>query len=273
MQKIAAQKFEQCAFTLIELLVVIAIIAMVAAILFPVFASSREKARQTTCLSNMKQLGSAIQLYIQDYDESYPMNRLPDISHPLMSCQVIPGGFPDAGLEKSTINWKRQIYSYVKNRDIFRCPSNAYFDYQDTMTHVRGDETNLWHPLSEKFPISYAINGAFFHEAVPTCWYGESLARERHMAEIDSPASLILLLESRFPYSDMGSWTITYGTPDEVPNKGPFQSHQGFCNWMFADGHAKALKVARTCSEKLWTDKFTDKMNGCSRVSDISSEE
>jgi prepilin-type N-terminal cleavage/methylation domain-containing protein/prepilin-type processing-associated H-X9-DG protein len=63
---------KQCGFTLIELLVVIAIIAILAAILFPVFAQAREKARQTSCVSNMKQLGTAMMMYVQDYDDTYP---------------------------------------------------------------------------------------------------------------------------------------------------------------------------------------------------------
>ena len=65
---------EASGFTLIELLVVIAIIAILAAILFPVFAQAREAARKTTCLSNMKQIGPAMMMYIQDYDETYPQS-------------------------------------------------------------------------------------------------------------------------------------------------------------------------------------------------------
>jgi prepilin-type N-terminal cleavage/methylation domain-containing protein len=68
-------KQERPGFTLIELLVVIAIIAILAAILFPVFAQARESARQATCLSNMKQIGTASMMYVQDYDETYPDQR------------------------------------------------------------------------------------------------------------------------------------------------------------------------------------------------------
>ena len=68
-------------FTLIELLVVIAIIAILAAILFPVFAQAREKARQTSCTSNLKQQGTAMMMYAQDYDESYPSNWYPQNGH------------------------------------------------------------------------------------------------------------------------------------------------------------------------------------------------
>jgi prepilin-type N-terminal cleavage/methylation domain-containing protein/prepilin-type processing-associated H-X9-DG protein len=84
-------------FTLIELLVVIAIIAILAAILFPVFAQAREKARQITCVSNEKQMGLAILQYIQDYDEAYPM------------LQYIPNATTGA------IDWTDAIYPYVKN--------------------------------------------------------------------------------------------------------------------------------------------------------------
>ncbi len=93
------------AFTLIELLVVIAIIAILAAILFPVFAQAREKARQTSCLSNQKQLGLGTMMYVQDYDETYPMTA--NYGEPAATRTI----------------WSDMVAPYLKNRDIFKCPS------------------------------------------------------------------------------------------------------------------------------------------------------
>jgi len=94
-------------FTLIELLVVIAIIAILAAILFPVFARAREKARQTSCLSNLKQIGLAELMYEQDYDERGPMNH--------MAAQS--GG--------RWVEWWTVLQPYIKNWQVFSCPSNT----------------------------------------------------------------------------------------------------------------------------------------------------
>ena len=96
-------------FTLIELLVVIAIIAILAAILFPVFAQARAKARQTACLSNTKQMGTAINMYIQDYDEMIPPRAIRDVT---------------TGNTVEGLSWRRLIYPYVKSADVFTCPSN-----------------------------------------------------------------------------------------------------------------------------------------------------
>ncbi|MBC8142297.1 MAG: prepilin-type N-terminal cleavage/methylation domain-containing protein, partial [Armatimonadetes bacterium] len=93
------------AFTLIELLVVIAIIAILAAILFPVFAQARDKARQTACLSNQKQIGLAITQYIQDFDETYPT-------------------------DWNGVSYRNHLQTYMKSRDIWRCPSNPVNAYQ-----------------------------------------------------------------------------------------------------------------------------------------------
>src|SRR5947199_3363258 len=89
-------------FTLIELLVVIAIIAILAAILFPVFAQAREKARQTSCLSNQKQLGTAMSMYLQDYDERFPNWRT-----------IVPVT-PDNHTGK--ITWVENMPPYSKNK-------------------------------------------------------------------------------------------------------------------------------------------------------------
>ncbi len=94
-------------FTLIELLVVIAIIAILAAILFPVFARAREKARQASCSSNLKQIGLGMAMYLSDYDEMYPNRNMVWLDG--------SGGLTDWGI----------LEPYIKNNQIWRCPSDA----------------------------------------------------------------------------------------------------------------------------------------------------
>ena len=120
-------------FTLIELLVVIAIIAILAAILFPVFAKVREKARQTSCLSNEKQLGLAFIQYAQDYDETFPVDT--------------NGGFNNG--------WAGEIYPYAKSTGVFACPDDP----------TRPSEAGV-------YPLSYAMNTNLM-EAAPTNTFTE----------------------------------------------------------------------------------------------------
>jgi prepilin-type N-terminal cleavage/methylation domain-containing protein/prepilin-type processing-associated H-X9-DG protein len=117
------------AFTLIELLVVIAIIAILAAILFPVFAKAREKARQTSCLSNMKQIGLATMQYVQDYDETYPGG----------------GGMGTNGAWNPA--WWDEIYAYVKSVQVYTCPSES-------------GAPNAGNTEGLNFPVTYGCNSA-----------------------------------------------------------------------------------------------------------------
>jgi prepilin-type N-terminal cleavage/methylation domain-containing protein len=107
-------------FTLIELLVVIAIIAILAAILFPVFAQARAKARQTTALSNMKQIGHAVLMYVQDYDETYPM-----------TMESIGGGIPITIGHWAVQNYQGALEPYIKNGRAIRNKQNVWFDPSD----------------------------------------------------------------------------------------------------------------------------------------------
>jgi prepilin-type N-terminal cleavage/methylation domain-containing protein len=210
-------------FTLIELLVVIAIIAILAAILFPVFAQAREKARAISCLNNMKQMGLGMKAYLNDWDDAYPMNRYPDATH---TDTKNPGG-----LNESKISWKKSMLSYVKSLDSFKCPSNPYADVMD---------------YSGNFPISYAYNGGRFWEYTKSGGgYGP-----RFEEDIKEPTTTILILETlSYCCPDIGPWILTGGEG----LKDWFNVHNKGHNWIFADTHAKWMKMVQTMTPKeMW---------------------
>ncbi|HLJ53561.1 MAG TPA: DUF1559 domain-containing protein [Chthonomonadaceae bacterium] len=118
-------------FTLIELLVVIAIIAILAAILFPVFAKARESARRTVCVSNVKQIGTAWLMYVQDYDELFPPSNSPANSQ-WGNSTTFTGKYPCKPCRPhlktdDTVTYDPTVYAlpYVKNIDLFKCPSDV----------------------------------------------------------------------------------------------------------------------------------------------------
>src|SRR5579872_7213947 len=129
------------AFTLIELLVVIAIIALLAAILFPVFAQARESARKISCLSNQKQLDLAFQLYVQDYDDTLPNTTDGDAGAGRLGGWLYFRQYPANGVSKAFDVTQGSLYPYVKNAQVFICSS-------DSQGHTSGD--------------SYAANSCVF---------------------------------------------------------------------------------------------------------------
>ncbi len=141
----------QSAFTLIELLVVIAIIAILAAILFPVFAQAREKARQTQCTSNMKQIATGVLMYAQDFDERMPMSAYFG---------------RDASNQVALITVYDAIAPYLKNTDIFLCPSyRPGIDWQARLAKVL-DEPGA--PFLHQ--VGWALYQALFRDEVNRLW-------------------------------------------------------------------------------------------------------
>lgn len=238
------------AFTLIELLTTIAVILLIAALLFPVVSQARESGRKTNCLAHARQLGMAIQLYLGDYDDTFPMNRFPDAQH--------PPSHEWGALHGSSWNWKRALLPYLQSVKIFECPSNSYLwsaDFMENYGGEGGDESNWAWTL--KLPISYAYNGSFFHESIPIRDFGETRQRPRYLTEIPEPSWLILLTETRVNYPDLGGWSLTQELvlrTGVVAGHGLLNSHQRGVNWMFCDGSAKWLKVGATCvPRQRWT--------------------
>lgn len=265
------RRLQYRAFSLVELLFVVAILSLLAALVFPVFERAREQARSAVCFSNMRQIATGVSLYIQDYDETYPMNRMPDDAHPIAGCKLAGGStYPIGSLEESSLNWRRVVQPYIKSRQAMVCPSNPGVGHVPPNHVPPGDQTNRYYPPSEYLPLSYAYNGNFFHEAIPPCLYGEKLERPRSLPEIGNSSSLIFLVESRLYYPDMGTWFLSMGTG--LDGLGAFQSHNGQCTFLFADLHVKRLKMAATCTAHMWTDGRPDVPGGCDNLEQLTDE-
>jgi prepilin-type N-terminal cleavage/methylation domain-containing protein/prepilin-type processing-associated H-X9-DG protein len=220
------------AFTLVELLVVIAVIAILAAILFPVFAQAREKARMSACLSNMRQIGSAMMMYVQDYDETYPYIRF-------------HGDLADPG--RRTYVWKNAIRPYLRSLAVLGCPSNPYsktvpgtFGRNANPPGPPGVNAEGWEVEPEKqMPISYAMNSC------AATWYPADDRRAgppTRSADLVRPASTIMIAEIVWPTAEMtGPCWITAFCPGLFTHPGNKR-----VNFIYFDGHVKSKKWMAT---------------------------
>lgn len=235
------------AFTLIELLVVIAIIAILAAILFPVFARARENARRTSCQSNLKQIGIGMLQYVQDYDEKVPR-----------SYYGIDRDASGAGRWK----WMDVIFPYVKNEQIFNCPSDIL-----TATRVSADKGAVYKyhdgTVSDSLGYNYGSYGAnqtYYNigpDALPpfsidatmprildpsnTVWIGETLP-------IDASNSSFHTFE--FSWADRTDQPTAVNTVRNIPviygtgaTVALAARHLGTSNVLYCDGHVKAVRL------------------------------
>jgi prepilin-type N-terminal cleavage/methylation domain-containing protein/prepilin-type processing-associated H-X9-DG protein len=243
------RRLRPAGFTLIELLVVIAIIAILAAILFPVFAQARAKARQTACLSNTKQMGNAIAMYTQDYDETLPM-----------------------GINFASINrtWMHTIEPYTKNRAIFICPGAPDLRPAATTgngTGGYGANSNVltsWSPTgavnaNNRPPVALAAMGdaAGTFVICDGAQLGQQFGSPNPASDKDDPETWekYLRTESPGPRTDWnvrppGGWdndtTLNYNEgylSSGTPFRRPIARHNKGLNSVYADGHAKWSQI------------------------------
>ena len=231
MQQKSRQARTTGGFTLIELLVVIAIIAILSAILFPVFAQARDKARSAACMSNMKQLGTAIQMYVQDYDDQIFFRSTTNVD----STRI------HTATSGNALKWWNLLMPYIRNKDVFRCPSdqpNASVDASGAATILRSYAASASMEALSLAQISRTVETVVITEAWSVDGSGKKINTEQWLEAFDG---------------DMAPDPLRPGSMLKYANR-----HQGGMNCTFFDGHAKWLKP-----DAIWGSWY---LSGCSLV-------
>jgi prepilin-type N-terminal cleavage/methylation domain-containing protein len=216
-----ARRIRTCtnAFTLVELLVVIAVISLLAAILFPAFAAARGKARETSCLSNMRQAGLAFSIYVQDYDGFYPYGVDPaDRDTP-----QIWNGFPSFKAQIPVLPWVHVLLlPYVKSRELFHCPSDQGIVIED----FTGLELDCLPICFDKYGTSYLYRT-------------EIAARQLSESSLQTPSMFNLYMDGSGIWHGAGPTDRAIGVSNWSKTS-PALLQRRF-NTVHADSHVKCL--------------------------------
>ena len=230
----------QFGFTLIELLVVIAIIAILAAILFPVFAQAREKARQISCASNLQQIGLACMQYSQDYDEHLPQSWM---GTPFWSAP------PSVGFGWK---WMDEVLPYSKSTQIFTCPDDQGL-YGASPTYIpyyqlTGQDNHHYG--------SYAMNSSYWGQGYPDLGPGNSNGGSGYtLSSLMNPASTIWVTDGNGTYqvdwpngdppiwNDAGYEQLGWFVPANGTEGCTVARHNNMTNVLWCDGHVKAMSL------------------------------
>ncbi len=226
------------AFTLIELLVVIAVIALLTAILFPVFAQAREKGRQAVCMSNLRQIGTAFSLYDQDYDELMPDRR--DLK------SALPGGYHPWTTWPPTdtrCGWAMIVLDpYVRNMNIWSCPSTVHSTLGDSVQVAQAISNAPNAPVGRywlwRFDHITPIDKNFWGKSDEQAVADLRTSNDPTVGIPEGTADVELAVDPYFPIMPS-----TNTLPDSLRGH---TVHFGGRDRLFLDGHVKFLRDART---------------------------